>query len=448
MSISVGSVRRRIIAGAGVLALVSGMGLVDATTAVADTGSSAVVSSPSNPNAIKDRVVSLVNRTAAGADIRVAMYIFNDLDIARALESAADRGVHVKVVVDHLSDESATHYVAFNELRDHIGSSTTAASYAVSCPVGVGCIGTRDRQTPSTDPANPDQDSVHSINHNKFFLFSKLTDGTANVVVQSSENLDARAKVGGFGAWNSAVQINGNAGLYNGYASYHADLTAMRPDNNYYRTVESGNAKAYFFPEASQDPDWPSEPATDAVISRLDGVVCKGNTPGFGTDDGRTVVRVGMNLFSRYEIAKKLQSLDQAGCWVEVLYQLPKGYASMGSGDTSRKVTAALTAPFNAYNGPVVHTFPESANDATPFHSKFLLVKGGYDDGSSKVYDRKILWTGSHNYTFNSLRDSDETFVKLEDTASFDTYENFFKSALSSATCTWIQGTWSPSTCN
>ncbi|RZU30245.1 phosphatidylserine/phosphatidylglycerophosphate/cardiolipin synthase-like enzyme [Streptomyces sp. BK022] len=448
MSIQVGTLTRRLTASTGVLALLCGASLVDATSAAADTGSSAVVSSPSNPNAIKSRVLDLVGRTPSGADIRVAMYIFNDLDIARALESAADRGVRVKVVVDHLSDESATHYTAFRELQDHIGATTTAASYAVSCPVGVGCIGTRDRQTPSTDPANPDQDSVHSINHNKFFLFSRLTDGTANVVVQSSENLDARAKVGGFGAWNSAAQINGNAGLYNGYAAYHTDLTAMGPDNDYYRTVESGNAKAYFFPEASQNPDWPSEPATDSVISRLNGVVCKGNSPGFGTSDGRTVVRVGMNLFSRYEIAKKLQSLDQDGCWVEVLYQLPKGYSAMTSTDASRKVTAALTAPFNAYNGPVVHTFPESANDATPFHSKFLLVKGGYDDGSAQVRDRKILWTGSHNYTFNSLRDSDETFVKLEDSTAFDTYENFFKSALPSATCTWIEGTWSPAGCN
>ncbi|WP_330455756.1 phospholipase D-like domain-containing protein [Streptomyces sp. NBC_00820] len=414
------------------------MSLVQAPeAAAADTGSHAFFSSPSNPNAIKNQLLDLTNRTAVGADIHVAMYIFNDLDIAQALENAADRGVHVKVVVDHISAESDAHYVPFKELQNHIGSSITAASYAVACPEHRGCIG--------------DNSNLQSINHNKIFLFSQLTDGTSDVVVQSSENLDARASAGGFGAWNSALQMNGNAGLYNGYASYLGDLAAMHPNNNYYTTLTSGNAKAYFFPEASVNSDWPSEPDTDAVINRLHGVVCKGNDPGFGTSDGRTVVRVGMNLFSRYEIAKTLQDLDEAGCWVEVLYQLPKHYR--GTGEDAApveygKVTDELTASFNAYNGPVVHTYPESANYATPFHSKFLLVKGGYDDGSGKVNNRKILWTGSHNYTFNSLRYSDEAFVKLEDPAVFDDYENFFKSALPGATCTWIEGSWSAAGCN
>ncbi|MGW1894048.1 phospholipase D-like domain-containing protein [Streptomyces sp. NPDC002004] len=424
----------RATAAVAVLTLALGLPLTTAPEAVADTGSSASFSSPTDRYAIRDRIVGLTNRVPSGADIRVAMYIFNDLTVARALESAADRGVHVKLVVDHISAQSDTHYAAFKELKDHIGSSTSADSYAVACPANRGCIGA------ASDGS--------SINHNKFFLFSRLTDGTSNVVVQSSENLDARGSVGGFGAWNSAVQINGNAALYAGYASYHADLTAMKANNNYYRSVASGNAKAYFFPEASVNPDWPSEPATDAVINRLNGVVCKGNTPGFGTDDGRTVVRVGMNLFSRYEIAKKLHDLDDAGCWVEVAYQLPNGYADAPATDSYKKATSELTAPFNAYNGPVVHTFPESGNGSYPFHSKFLLVKGGYDDGSAQVHDRKILWTGSHNYSFNSLRDSDESFVKLEDTASFDAYENFFRSALPSATCTWTQGDWSRSDCH
>ncbi|MFC9742320.1 phospholipase D-like domain-containing protein [Streptomyces noursei] len=421
---------------AALLAPASGARAAAATASAqtAAAGASAVFSSPAAPAGIKNRLLDLIGRPAPGADIRVAMYIFNDTDISTALNAAADRGAHVKVVVDSISGQSSTHYAAFAALKSHLGSSTSANSYAVSCPAKRGCIGN------ATNGA--------SINHNKFFLFSKLNDGTTDVVLQSSENLDARPSVGGYGAWNSATQINANSGLYNGYASYHSDLAAMKTNNNYYRTAESANAKAYFFPEASQNPDWPSEPTTDAVINRLNGVVCKGNTPGWGTEDGRTVVRVGMNLFSRYEIAKKLQSLDQEGCWVEVLHQFPKGYASEGPTGSTRKTQAALTAPFNAYNGPVVHTFPESANDTTPFHSKFLLVKGGYDDGSAKMKDRKILWTGSHNYTFNSLRYSDEAFVKLEDSSVYDAYEAFFKSALPNATCTWVQGTWTPSNCS
>jgi hypothetical protein len=86
----------------------------------------------------------------------------------------------------------------------------------------------------------------------------------------------------------------------------------------------------------------------------------------------------------------------------------------------------------------------EAANGPTPFHSEFLLVKGGYDDGPAGVDDREIQWTGGHDHPFNSLRYGDEAFVEPADSAAHDAYEAFFKSALPSATCTWIEGSGVP----
>ncbi|MET8869707.1 phospholipase D-like domain-containing protein [Nonomuraea sp. NPDC004580] len=53
-------------------------------------------------------------------------------------------------------------------------------------------------------------------------------------------------------------------------------------------------------------------------------------------------------------------------------------------------------------------------------HSKYLLVEGKYYG----VPDRKIVWTGSHNWSWNSLRQADEALLQLEDNAIFDRFRS------------------------
>lgn len=115
--------------------------------------------------------------------------------------------------------------------------------------------------------------------------------------------------------------------------------------------------------------------------------------------------------------------------------------------DTSTYLTASLAAAPTRY--PAQATVPSDAETVRARRTgAFPSRVRPLGDHTGTVDHRKILWTGSHNYTFNSLRYSDEAFVKLADSSVYDAYEAFFKSALPNATCTWVQGAWTPSSCS
>ena len=53
------------------------------------------------------------------------------------------------------------------------------------------------------------------------------------------------------------------------------------------------------------------------------------------------------------------------------------------------------------------------------------MVEGNYYGGQ----DREIVWTGSANFSYYSLRQSDETILQLEDPTIFAAYKANFDSA-------------------
>jgi phosphatidylserine/phosphatidylglycerophosphate/cardiolipin synthase-like enzyme len=259
---------------------------------------------------------------------------------------------------------------------------------------------------------------VDAINHNKFFLFSS-TGGATDVVVQSSANLHTGRD--GLGGWNNALMLVGNTGIYDAYSGYFGDLRARVANNDYYNTgrtpVASGNAKIHFYPrhESSSAASAYDDPGTDTIETVLDHVACKGNSV-VGTQDGthRTIIRVAMDIFSRAYLAQKLVDLDAQGCYVEVA-------ETYDSADASQQtvMSTLLKATGSAYNGVAVSYYcADNAAGGTQkdhtnvwIHSKYLQVEGDYYG----VPDRSVTWTGSANFSTNSLRQSDETVLQYED---------------------------------
>ncbi|WP_437081070.1 hypothetical protein [Streptomyces sp. enrichment culture] len=85
--------------------------------------------------------------------------------------------------------------------------------------------------------------------------------------------------------------------------------------------TQAGRAKSYYFPRKPED---------DVIVNILKTVgtpvgtdnPCHGNdATRYGTSDGRTVVRVAMHGITRTEVAKQLVALDQAACYVDVVYR-------------------------------------------------------------------------------------------------------------------------------
>ncbi|MFE0737311.1 phosphatidylserine/phosphatidylglycerophosphate/cardiolipin synthase family protein [Streptomyces sp. NPDC058855] len=381
----------------------------ETTPATAGVTTQAVFNNPigtvAEQRAIVDKQIELIGGAPAGSLIRLSYYYLNDPDFADALIAAHDRGVRVQAIFDEkaLHKEYAPIY---SRLAEKLGSDPTEPSFLMTCGTGRGCVGTRMNN------------GVVAINHNKFMLFTE-TQGTERVVVQSSANLHT-GRDGRLG-WNNALVLAGNDAIYEAYKGYFEDLRARIPNNDYYRTgrppLASGNAKIHFFPRAeAPGKDFYADAGEDTIATILNNVQCHGNSVVGTTDTHRTRIRVSMTAFARPYLASKLNELDAAGCYVEVAltYSPPRddGKYSFAE-DSLNRLLGKTSSP---YGGVITKYY--CGEDATWIHDKFLLVEGKYYNAP----DRKIVWTGSHNLTTNSLRQSDETLLQLEDPAVHDAY--------------------------
>jgi phosphatidylserine/phosphatidylglycerophosphate/cardiolipin synthase-like enzyme len=342
---------------------------------------------------IRDHILGLIEGAEPGSSIMVAMYVFSDATVSGALVAAKRRGVSVRVLLDHSTRR--TNGNEYATLASGLGTDRAKTSWVYACPDARGCVGART--LPGDDGA---------INHNKIFLFSR-TGGADQVVVQTSANMTSYQRTELF---NNAVTIV-DAGLYGIYEAYFADMVKHGTSaglSHYYRTPSSGRYKAYFFPRReSRGATFNNDAATDTVKLILDNVGCpSGARP--------TEVRMAASLFSRKEVATKLVSLADAGCSVLLAHDANPGTVDMAptlgtsvediiSGRLTERVGCWENTPSGVKIG---------------LHSKYLTVSGTYGGAPG----RKLVWTGSHNFSYPALRSNDETLLKIDDPALFDRF--------------------------
>ncbi|GAA3034824.1 hypothetical protein GCM10020229_52820 [Kitasatospora albolonga] len=380
-------------------------------------------------NAIRDHLVSLIQRTPAGEEIKGSVFLFTDDVVRNALLDAKARGVKVKLILDEESDNTADGG-EFEHLRDGIkdaagnvvkaglGSDVfTADSWVMTCPKGRGCVGSRDLDGTGAG---------HAINHNKFFLFSRV-GLTPNVVFQSSANLTTTQRVN---YYNNAVTVP-DVGLHRNYAEYFEDLkfhggTTSDGLDHYYRTADSttGPYKTYFFPRKERTGQPVNDPDTDTVISLISNLDCSDNA-------GR--IRVAMFAFTRDAVAGALVKKQQEGCKVEVL-ATDEVDAKTGKRTLDTDVREVLKNGhldrFSACAGTA--TDAKGAVRPIGIHSKYMLIEGRYLDAPNQ----KIVFTGSHNYTIPNLRANDETLLKVRNAMVHDAFvANFEAMKADTTTC-------------
>ncbi|WMX46678.1 phospholipase D-like domain-containing protein [Streptomyces roseicoloratus] len=381
------------------LALAAAVGLLavpsPAGAAEAPVTTTATFNDPSGDataqNRVRDHIVDLIGRAPAGSTITAGLYTITDDTVTDALGAAKTRGVDVRVIVDHTSVTMSGG--EYDRLAARLGTDRTQGSWVFACPAGRGCIGSR--QLPG--------DADGAINHNKFWLFSS-TGGADDVVVQTSANMTGVQRTDLF---NNAVTIV-DSGLYGIYQAYFADLlhhgSSTSGLSHYYRTPASGTGpyKAYFFPrKEASGTSYDNDASTDTVKLILDNVGCAG---------GATQIRMAANLFTRDEVASKLVSLKNAGCSVILAHDGAPG--SMGAGVES-VISGKLTQRVQC------HEDRGTGVAKAGLHSKYLLIEGTYDG----VTGRKLVWTGSHNYTNPALRANDETLLKIDHATLYGQYK-------------------------
>ena len=155
--------------------------------------------------------------------------------------------------------------------------------------------------------------------------------------------------------------------------------------------------KAYFFPRhESPGTQYNTDPSTDTIKLILDNVSCTGGTQ----------IRVAMYQFERTQVAQKLVDLKNAGCLVY-----------LASDATTGGMTTAVT---NILYGKLTQRVEcDEAPNGRGVHSKYLLINGTYDGTPG----RKLVFTGSHNYTWGALRANDETLLKIDNSSIYDQFK-------------------------
>ncbi|MBX7195183.1 MAG: hypothetical protein K1X94_24220 [Sandaracinaceae bacterium] len=310
---------------------------------------------------IEDRVVQLIDMAVPGSRIRVAIYTFTRGAPSAALVRAAMRGVDVRIVLDGGADATVGSEVA--TLRTGLGAGNV---HLCDAP-GTSCIGT-------------------GIMHHKTFLFSELSDGSRNVVMQSSHNLTTTQLT----MHNNAVIVRGDAALFAAYEHTWNDLWADVENADYYR-IDDGDLATRLY-------SYPRGTGGDTSVSILDNVTC----------DGTARIRVAMAFFTnaRSAVADALAARAREGCDVRVV----AGDAEIPLGTT---VASTLTGA-----GVRLTRYPERTNGWS-LHSKYIVIDARY---SGSATHRRLVFTGSHNWTGPSLTDNDETQLRIEDDAVFDAY--------------------------
>ncbi|MEF2528971.1 phospholipase D-like domain-containing protein [Streptomyces globosus] len=372
-------------------------------------------------DAIRNQLISLIDRSPAGAEINGSVYLITDGGVRDALVRAKQRGVKVKLIVDGdavpgSDPDSGTaigsEYSAL-AAASGLGTDLTADSWVMACPADRGCIGNRD--------LGGGDDGA--INHNKFFLFSKV-GSTENVVFQTSANLTSSQRRN---LYNNAVTLPDNgSGLYTAYRSYWQDLRTHGSSGaglaDYNKTRNSGPYTTHFFPRQEKTgTTYSTDPSTDTVVSLLNDIGCAGGS-------GR--IRIGMYAFTRPQVSDKLVQLQAAGCQVELLHN-----GESGNLGTTVQNTIAGKLGYTARCWGTV-TGSDGTSRTIGIHSKYLLVEGTYQG----VANRKLVFTGSHNYTFPNLRSHDETLLKIDDPAVYDAFRSNFESIKAGPHCTrWVQ---------
>jgi phosphatidylserine/phosphatidylglycerophosphate/cardiolipin synthase-like enzyme len=405
-AVTTGKGARRAVALAAVLSAAGAQAVTSASSASADTPTWTEGPIFGDPNgteaqvyAIRDRLIELTNAALPGSTIKIATYHIWDETIMDTLVAAHQRGVNVQILLDYSNktEPSGKGLPAFNRLAAELGTGTAQASFISTCPSMRSCLGS---------PAGG-----ASIMHNKYWLFSQV-EGASNVVVQTTANMTPGAFTR---FYNDAVLLPDNRTLYSAYSNYFRDMLGKNWAAWQYRSITSSNGlyKAYFFPRTG------SSRATDTIYSILDNVQCTYKDAAGATQ--HTKVRVGIFKLTRYAVAEKLLSLKKAGCTVDIVYaQL----------DTTTSAEKGTWETLHTAGGPTLRCYDDNRNPADPahplstpylIHSKYLLVDGMYDGAPNK-----ITFTGSHNYTGPSLRENDESLVKVDDDTVHQKYLDGF----------------------
>lgn len=339
---------------------------------------------------IEDKFVELLNKAVPGSEVLMNIYGLRMRYIAKELIHAQARGVKVGVILrkfgDPASKESLSILKGLGQCE--FGKCLKACGIACSAP---------------------------AFNHNKFFLFSELNDGTKNIVIHTSNNFWPVER----NNYNDFLIIRNNAELYRGLRHYWLTLYKGKQDPKLDEAIASG-IKLHIFPKTLFRPE---NPVND-ILKRVKCV-------------SGSVIHIAHSRFTdpRSGIADTLASLKKNGCEVKLLIKNDVGLERVGP----IQVTGDSPGPAVIRKlGDILYLFPyEEPVNGRPYqktdpkrnalHSKIVLIHAPLGDDSKF---QKLVLVGTHNFDVPSLKLNNEIMMEISDEKLFDAYEKSFQRLL------------------
>jgi phosphatidylserine/phosphatidylglycerophosphate/cardiolipin synthase-like enzyme len=325
--------------------------------------------------------------TAGCQTITMAMYLFSEKSTADRLIAAHKKGINVRFLIDNGAWDTAQ----VKRLRKAFGTSTKNRSYVVKCNKGA-CM----------------SDYPYATIHVKYYLFSQ--SGTAkNVSIISSANPH---RVNIYNSFNNTHTINNNLAIYKQLTQYFNDMVLNKQNHRYGngKNTTSGKYTVYIYPQRTA--------SGGEIIQYLDvlkGVQCR-TAPNMGSK-GRTVVRMNMWGFTnpRMDVAKRLWSLQNSGCKVDV---------TLNRGRASRTIMRQLTKTTKHGKMVVEDAWKDkNRNDYAEQYTHFKsLIVNGWVEGKNQ----RVVWTGSQNLTSNGSLYNDDMVLRIKDGGTYFAYSKMF----------------------
>jgi hypothetical protein len=294
------------------------------------------------------------------------------------------------VNVHFLIDNGASGH-ELSRLRKAFGTSKKNRSYVVKCNRGA-CM----------------SDYPYATIHVKYYLFSQ--SGTAkNVSIISSANPH---RVNIYNSFNNTHTINNNLAIYKQLTQYFNDMVLNKQNHRYGngKNTTSGKYTVYIYPQRTA--------SGGEIIQYLDvlkGVQCR-TAPNMGSK-GRTVVRMNMWGFTnpRMDVAKRLWSLQNSGCKVDV---------TLNRGRASRTIMRQLTKTTKHGKMVVEDAWKDkNRNDYAEQYTHFKsLIVNGWVEGKNQ----RVVWTGSQNLTSNGSLYNDDMVLRIKDGGTYFAYSKMF----------------------
>ena len=329
---------------------------------------------------IERQVMHAINNTRKGSIIRIALYSFDRIPVAKALIRAKKRGVHIQILMNDHQDTKA-----MKMLRGYLGTNVKKKSFIYKCHSGCRT------------------DHPKRLLHTKFYTFSK-TGGSKWAVFFGSANLTMNAARH---QWNDLFLMDDDKELFKQYVALFDDMKKdygkqQLPFPPFCGIPANGVAcdDAVDFGTTVTFPKLVG-PKNDPIVAILNRVQCI--TVAADGSRVRTKLAVNMHTIRGHRgnyLADAYRRKFAEGCQARFSFGLVGAITKTHLGAKTPRGRLPLRSTgfdYNPNNNEDPKNNPDGKLDLTLdyySHQKFLIIQGNYAGNPNA----QLVFTGSSNW--------------------------------------------------